>query len=303
MDLSVLETFLTIARLEHMTRAAAELHLTQPAVSAKLAKLEDQLGHKLFDRTPKGMRLTEAGEIFRVHARAILDEFDAGTSALAQLAGMQRGSLAIGGGATATTYLLPPLLGVFHARFPGIQLFVREQGSQSVLEDIARGILDIGVITLPTDPSSAPGPERAVDVEPWVRDELRLIVPNTHPLHGRTHFTWGDLDGASLVLFEAGSAVRDLLDAKMSDAHIKTDTVMELRSIESIKQMVAQGIGAAFVSKFALDANEGGLAAQDGGVTRDLAIVTRSGRAPSRAAAEFLSMMMDTTRSRAPGGR
>ncbi|MEM1350210.1 MAG: LysR family transcriptional regulator, partial [Myxococcota bacterium] len=88
MDLSTFETFLTIARLGHMTRAAQELHLTQPAVSAKLAKLEEQLGHKLFDRTPKGMRLTQAGEIFCVHARAILDEFDAGTSALDQLAGM-----------------------------------------------------------------------------------------------------------------------------------------------------------------------------------------------------------------------
>ncbi|MEM1347882.1 MAG: LysR family transcriptional regulator substrate-binding protein, partial [Myxococcota bacterium] len=194
------------------------------------------------------------------------------------------------GGATATTYLLPPLLGAFHARFPGIQLFVREQGSQSVLEDIARGVLDIGVITLPANPDEDPSAEHSVDVEPWVRDELRLIVPRAHPLYGHTHFAWEDLDGASLVLFEAGSVVRTLLDAKMSAAGISTETVMELRSIESIKQMVAQGIGAAFVSKFALDDDDGGLVARDG-VTRDLAIVTRSGRTPSRAASAFLELM------------
>ena len=67
MDLTTLESFLTLARIGHMTRAAAELHLTQPAVSAQLQKLEEQLGYRLFDRTPKGMVLTRAGEVWRQH--------------------------------------------------------------------------------------------------------------------------------------------------------------------------------------------------------------------------------------------
>ncbi len=216
MDIGNLQTFLTLAKIGHMTRAARQLHLTQPAVSAQLQKLEDELGQKLFDRTPKGMVLTEAGELWRTHVEEALATLLAGERALDELMGLERGALSIGGGATATTYLLPRLLGQFHARHPGIQLFVREQGSQIVLESVLAGELELGIVTLPVSTQKAP-----VHIEPWIEDELHLIVPRGHALASAKSFAWKDLEGESLVLFEAGSAVRDLIDGQLELSQTK----------------------------------------------------------------------------------
>ncbi|PIE19184.1 MAG: LysR family transcriptional regulator [Proteobacteria bacterium] len=285
MEITPLRSFLVLAREGHMTRAAKRLNLTQPAVSAQLRKLEGELGQALFHRTPKGLELTAAGRLFREYVDGALQRLDEGVEALRELAGLARGTLSIGGGATATTYLLPALLGEFHARHPSIRIYVREQGSSGVVEAVQSGRLDVGVVTLPA------GERRGgLVVEPWLEDELRLVVPRGHPLEGRRSFRWAELAGARLVLFEAGAAVRDLIDGRLSASGVEVETVMELRSIESIKQMVVQGIGAAFVSRYALPGGEGGLRCADGALTRTLALV-RTDRPPSAAAAEFIGLM------------
>lgn len=292
MDLNQLHAFVAVAREGHMTRAARQLHLTQPAVSAQISKLEDELGQKLFDRMPKGMVLTEAGKLFREYAEESLLHLDNAKLALDQLAGLEKGSLSVGGGATATTYLLPPILGRFHAEHPGIRFFVREQSSQQSVEDVLAGDLDLGIVTLPIKPpSSSSSAAGKLEVEPWVADELRLIVPPNHPASARDTFDWADLAGQPLVLFEAGSAVRDIIDRRISDAHIDVDIVMELRSIESIKQMVAQGIGSGFVSQFALGEQQEGLRCVENPISRKLAVIYASDRTQSPAAQAFLEMM------------
>jgi len=286
MEIGPLQSFLVIAEEGHMTRAAQRLHLTQPAVSAQLKRLEEELGQPLFHRTPKGLVLTQAGALFRGYVEDALMRLEDGAVALKRLAGLEQGTLSIGGGATATTYLLPALLGRFHERHPAIRIFVREQGSQSVVEAVLAGQLDLGVVTLPVD---EPGPRLAI--APWMEDELRLIVPPGHPLEGRSSFRWRDLAGSPLVLFEAHTSVRNLIDGRLAEAGTPVEIVMELRSIESIKEMVAQGIGAAFVSRYALRGDEAGLRCADGRLSRHLGIVHRADRALSAAADAFLSEM------------
>jgi len=286
-DLRTLESFVAVARERQMTRAASRLGLTQPAVSGQLARLEAELGTSLFHRTPKGMELTEAGRVFLEHVERALVDISDGVEALSELQGLARGRLAVGGGATATTYLMPPVLSRFHARYPGVHLFVREAGSRAVMSAVLAGELDLGVVTVSGEP-----PPR-LTVRPWMEDELVLIVPPGHRLEGRSTFAWGDLQGAQLVLFEAGSAVRERIDAALADAGVEPHIVMELRSIESIQQMVAQGIGAAFVSRFALGDGGRGLAPRTGAAAlrRDLAVVHRADRRLSRAARAFLEEM------------
>ena len=272
-----------------MTRAAHQRGLTQPAVSAQLSKLEELLGHVLFDRTPKGMVLTEAGRVFLAHVEGATSHLAAAQVELEQLSALEAGALAIGGGATATTYLLPPLLGRFHGLHPAVRLFVREQGSQSVVEAVQRGELDLGVVTLPI--STASGSQVKLAVEPWIEDELRLIVPPNHSLRRAASFEWSQLSGQPFVLFEAGSAVRSLIDRRLDDAGIRVEIAMELRSIESIKQMVAQGIGAAFVSRFALANIDQGVRCDNPTLQRDLAIIYRRDRTLGVAAQAFLRLM------------
>jgi DNA-binding transcriptional LysR family regulator len=130
-----------------------------------------------------------------------------------------------------------------------------------------------------------------LELRPWLDDELRLLVPKDWKLARRRTFQWQELDGVPFVGFEAGSAVRGLIDGRLRDAGVAVDVVMELRSIESIKQMVAAGIGAAFVSRYALGAKDRALDARDGNPSRQLALVTRSDRTLSPATTTFLSLL------------
>lgn len=280
-----IQAFLTIAREGHLTRAARRLHLTQPAVSAQLKRLEEEVGAQLFHRTPKGMVLTEAGSLFRRYAEEARTWLDDGKAALAGLANLEQGSLAIGAGATATTYLLPPLIRRYHDAHPGIRLTVREQGSAAVADGVRSGELDLGIVTLPVSD------DRGLELTPWRADELLLIVPPAHPLAGRSAFGWSDLDGQPLILFEADSAVRRLIDEALEQHAVQADPVMELRSIETIKQLVAQGIGAAFVSRYALMPGAGLRPRTGHPPRRDLAICRRADRAPSAATAAFLGAL------------
>lgn len=278
------QVFLAIAREGHLTRAARAVHRTQPAVSAQLKKLEEELGVALFHRTAKGMVLTEAGETYRRFVEEAATWLEDGRRALDDLGRLKHGHLSIGAGATATTYLLPPVLRRYHELYPGIRLQVREQGSAAVAEGVREGRLDLGVIT-------APG----VDLDglasrAWHTDQLRLIVPPDHALATRRRFRWPELAGQPMVLFEAGSAVRRLIDAAFENAGVHVEIAMELRSIESIKRMVAEGIGAGFVSGSALPDGDG-LVPEGPGLTRELAVVTRAARPPSRAAQAFLDEM------------
>lgn len=292
MDITLLRTFIVLAEEGHMTRTAARLHLTQPAISTQLAKLEEDLGQHLFDRTPKGMVLTNAGQTLLPYAQEIISRLTDARRALDQLAGLHTGSLSIGGGATATTYLLPSLIGKFHEKNPAIRFFVREQPSQNVVDDVYLGKLDLGIVTLPIRPPTGVSTlSGKLEIEHWVEDELRLLVPQNHPLTDHHQVTWKELNGMSLVLFEAGSTVRSLIDEHIAKARVSVDIVMELRSIESIKQMVAQGIGAAFVSQYALQNPEQAIRCTDPPLRRQLAFIYRSDRTQSVAARAFLDEM------------
>lgn len=280
-----LHAFLTIAREGHLTRAARKLHLTQPAVSAQLKRLEEELDVELFHRTPKGMELTEAGALFRRYVEEAATWLEDGRRALAGLAALEHGTLSVGAGATAATYLLPPLIRTYLDEFPGVRLHMREQGSAAVADGVRAGDLDVGIVTLPvTD-------ERGLEIRPWREDELLLIVPPDHPLAGRKHFAWADLEHQPLVLFEPETAVRRLIDRALEDRGIAVEAAMELRSIESIKQLVAQGVGAAFVSRYAIPEGVGLRPLEESPPRRDLGLCIRADRAPSPAAAAFMERL------------
>lgn len=304
MEFTPLRYLQTIARTGHMTKAARQLGVSQPALSTMLRKLEREVGAELMHRTPKGVELTEAGRVFLTHAEDALRRADDGLRAVRELLGLAAGSIRVGGGATAVGWLLPAAVSAFRASHPGVRFYVREAGSASVAASIASGELDLGLVTLPLPE----GARRSGDLltEPLMEDELRLIVPSRHALAARRSFRWSDLAGAAVVAFEAGSAVRDVID-RASTAHgVALDTVMELRSIDAIRRMVHAGVGVGFVSRLALSPDEG-LRCRDGGLTRPLALARSSARVPSPAVAEFERVLRQTAkapeRSKAPKSR
>jgi DNA-binding transcriptional LysR family regulator len=281
-ELRTMTQMAAIASHGHMTRAAQELGVSQPALSAALRKLEEELGTELFHRTGHGVELTEAGQVFLEHAQKTLRAAEQTSEAVRSLVGLETGSIKVGAGATATGYLLPSAIHAVRDEYPGLKFSIREAGSTAVAEGVISGELDLGIVTLPMDHPR--GEELMVVRE--IRDELRLIVPSGHRLDGKRSFGWKDLQGEAVVAFEAGSAVRELIDAAASDAGVSLEVVMELRSIESIVQMVNARIGIGFVSKFGLP-DKAGIRARGGGLTRTLGVVRRRDRFLSHAAGAF----------------
>ncbi|MBL0927716.1 MAG: LysR family transcriptional regulator [Phycisphaerales bacterium] len=299
MELTTLRQVRAIAQHGHVTRAAHALGISQPALSAMLKKLEADLGLELFHRTGRGVELTEAGRVFLRHAEDALRASEQARRAVRALAGLEGGSIALGGGATAITCLLPPVISAFRRAHPGLRFSVREAGSRAVAQGVLSGELDLGIVTLPLE-----GPGTAdLLVRPWAEDALKLIVPPGHRLSGARSFRWKDIAaGEPMIAFEAGSAVRMVIDRALAEHGVSPDVVMELRSIEGIKRMVEAGVGMALVSRFALGPGEG-LDCREGGVSRSLAIVRRRDRVPSPAAAAFEKLLIGSAPGGPAGGR
>jgi len=277
-----------IARFGHMTRAAESLGVSQPALSAALRKMEDELGTELFHRTGLGVETTEAGKVFIEHAKVTIRAGERAREAVRELVGLESGSIKVGAGATATGYLLPAAIHAVRDEYPGLKFSIREAGSLAVAEGVVSGELDLGIVTLPVDHPR--GEELMVVHE--ISDELMLIVPTGHKLDGRKSFRWGDLEGESVIAFEAGSAVRGILDSAALSHGVNLEVVMELRSIEAIVQMVRAGIGVGFVSRFGIEEGEG-IRAKDGRLTRTLGVVRRRDRFLSHAAGAFERALLE----------
>ena len=277
-----------------MTRAAEALGVSQPALSAMLRKLEDELGAPLFDRTGRGVEPTAAGAAFIEHAREAIRAVDAGVRAVRELEGLEAGTVRIGGGATATGSLVPDAVGTLRHDHPALRFLVREAGSAAVAAAVVSGELEIGIVTLPV---RIPDAGELITVA-TAEDELRLITPPGHRLADRTSFRWDDLRGEPVIGFEAGSAVRALVDDAAAAHGVTLDIVMELRSIQSIRRMVETGVGVGFVSRFALSADQPGLSAEQGAITRTLGVVRRRDRVPSAAVAAFERALLATIEGR-----
>jgi DNA-binding transcriptional LysR family regulator len=292
MELTPLRYFQAIARHQHLTRAARELGVTQPALSAMLKKLEKHVGTPLVHRSGRGVALTEPGKAFLAHAEEAIRRAEQAVQIAREMAGLQQGHIRVGAGATATGYILPRVIGAMRQVHPGLRFYIREAGSAAVAEAVASGELDLGIVTLPVHTTD----DRAVTTRPLIDDDLRLIVPPGHGLAGKRSFRWSDLAGQPVVAFEAGSAVRELIDAAALAAGVELTVVMELRSIEAIRAMVAAGIGVGLVSRFAIPASEG-LTCRDSDLKRKLAIIKPAGRRLSPAAEAFEGMLLKAVRS------
>lgn len=284
MELTQLRYFREIARAGHMTKAARTLGVSQPALSAMLRKLEAEVGTSLLHRTGKGVELSEAGKVFLRHADESVRRADEGLHEVRRLSGLETGSIRTGAGATAASYILPSVVSDMRRAHPGLKFYVREMGSSAIVEAILNGELDLGIVTLPVRGVGA----KQLVLRSLVDDELRLITPPRHKLAKETSFRWSDLKGESVIGFEAGSAVREVVDQAAAASGITLDVVMELRSIQSIQQMVAAGVGVGFVSRLS-DAPKRlpSLTPKSEPLIRELAIVRRSDHTPSTAVAEF----------------
>ena len=210
---------------------------------------------------------------------------------------LEGGTVRIGGGATAVSFLLPGAIAAFQAEHPGVRFQVREAGSREVAEDVISGRLELGVVTLPVS-------LRELDVHPLVEDHIVLVARRDHPLVRLRRPQVSHLEGLGVVGFEAGSAIRQIVDGALRAAGVEMNVVMELRSIPAILRMVATTGSPGFVSQLGMD--EDGevqaLGVHGLDIRRRLALIARRGASLSPAAASFAERLRTEAGGAVPAG-
>lgn len=246
MTLEQLRIFVAVAAREHVTRAAADLHLTQSAVSAAIAALEARYATKLFDRVGRGIILTEAGRLFLVEARAVLARAEGAEKILIDLADLTRGSLKIAASQTIGNYWLPPLLHRFRCAHPGVALALAIDNTAGVARRVHEGEVDIGLVEGEVE-------DARLSVRAVAEDELALVAAPDHPwVKSGPPPGWR---GARWVLREPGSGTRAMLEAAlaaMGATIAAADVALELPSNEAVCAAVAAGAGVTLMSRLAV---------------------------------------------------
>lgn len=248
LDLRQLESFADVAELGSFSAAADRAGLTQPAISQQIRQLERQLGVQLIERTGRRAHLTPAGEDLLVHAHRIREQVELALDALAPHRNGSAGRLRIGTGATACIHLLPEVLGKIRHDMPGVDITVRTGDTPDILRLLEDNAIDAAVVTLPAG-------GRSIDTIPVYRDELVAVFPPGEPV-AAGEITPEFLATKPLLLYKGGNT-RKLVDRWFGAAGQTARPVMELASVEAIRQLVGAGLGMAILPRLAVQENNG----------------------------------------------
>jgi DNA-binding transcriptional LysR family regulator len=284
-------TFATVAEHSNISRAALALHLSQPAVSGQLRQLQDEFGEPLYQREGRGIRLTSAGEQLAVYATRIRETIGQARAYRNALRGLERGTLRIGASTTPASYLLPYLIAEFHRQHPDVTVHTIDGNTAEIVA--ALGSLDIAMIEGPVGADLPPGTE----VTAWREDEIVAIAPSGHPLSAASGaVTLEAVCAHSLVLREAGSGVRQLVERACARAGVQMRVALEIAGVEGVKEAVRAGMGIGFVSAMSMRHEDGALQRlkiAPEPLTRRFSILMPHGAAASRAAARFYALCVE----------
>ncbi len=291
LNLHLLRLFVAVARHGGFSRAAAALHISQPAVSKGVREFEAQVGHRLLERGAGGVTLTAAGSVLLREAAPLFAAERAAEESLAELRGLRRGTLVVGASTTIATYVLPPILGAFHREHPGVALRLVSANTDAIAARLLARELDVALVEGPVD---LPG----IQVEPWRDEALILITAPNHRLAGRV-VDAAMLSAEIMIVREPGSGTRTVAAAALAQFGVTPREMLEVGSTEAIKQVVAAGLGIALVpAASATDQIALGrlrvLTARDFAPRRALIKLSLPGRQPSAAAARFEAKLLVT---------
>jgi DNA-binding transcriptional LysR family regulator len=244
MTLEQLRVFVAVAERQHVTRAAEALNLTQSAVSAAIAALEDRHETKLFNRVGRGIELTDAGRLFLAEAKAVLARVQAAELALAEVSGLKSGTLYVQASQTIASFWLPRHLVAFRRAYPGIDVRVSIGNTAQVAAAIHAGTAELGFVEGEVlDP--------ALVSRPVARDQMIVVVGADHPWARRKIVKAAEIAETEWVLREQGSGTRSVFEQALTGFGIRFSDLriaMELPSNEAVRAAVEAGMGATAIS-------------------------------------------------------
>jgi DNA-binding transcriptional LysR family regulator len=287
MDFDQLETFLEVARLSSFSRAAEKRFRTQPAISAQIRALEDEVNAKLLDRSGGRVSLTASGKVFQQYAEQMVEARKDMLSAVADTESIPRGAIVVGANEGTCLHILPEVFSEFKKRYPDVSVAIKRADYARILESVIDNSVDFGIVSLPVSDSR-------LTVVLIHRDELVIIVPPPHPLAQQESATVAEVAKFPMVMPKGGHT-RDALEDLFREHKVKPRYTMELDSSELLKRFVAADAGVGFIAR--LQAMEDvrantlvALSIADATIRRDLALVFRKDKALSRAALAFIDI-------------
>jgi len=245
LTLRQLKVFESVARHLNYTRAAEELHLTQPAVSMQIKQLEGSLGAPLFEQLGKRIHLTETGQEVLGYARAINQQLDELETVLNRIKGLGGGRLRISV-ATTANYFIPTLLGSFSRRYPDVTVSLDVTNRETLLQQLSENSVDLVIM-------GQPPAEADVDAEAFMDNPLVVVAPPDHPLAGKKKIPLARLQEETFLVRETGSGTRIAMERFFSERGIRLKTGMEVGSNEAIKQSVQAGLGLGLLSRATIE--------------------------------------------------
>ncbi len=285
-----LKVFRVVARLLSFTRAAEELHLSQPAVSMQIKQLEESVGIPLFEQLGKKIFLTEAGKEVYQYSRNVAQQLEEMEMVLDNLKGMESGRLKISV-ATTAHYFAPSLLGSFSRRFPGINISLDVTNRRDLLDQLAENEVDLVIM-------GRPPKEMDLEAHLIMDNPLVIVAPPDHPLARERQIPLKRLEQEVFLVREEGSGTRSAMERFFAQHQIEVNTGMEVSSDEAIKQSVQAGLGLGLLSihTVGMELELGRLRVLDVvefPIMRHWYVVHRRGKRLSQAAEEFKRFMVE----------
>ena len=285
-----LHVFQAVAQHLSFTRAADELHLSQPAVSMQVRQLEDSVGLPLFEKTGKQISLTEAGHELYHYSQNIRRELEEAEEVMESMKGLNRGHLKIAVASTIN-YYAPRLLAAFSKKYPGINLSLLVTNREALVQALKENEEDLVLMGQPPE-------EMELEWEPFMENPLVVIAAPDHPLAGKKNISMETLAKETFVMREQGSGTRIAIEKLFDKSGLTIRPGMEMTRNEAIKQAVRAGMGVSIVSTHTieLELETGRLAildVKDFPLIRHWHLVYRKGKRLSPAARAFRDFVME----------
>ncbi|MEV0277362.1 LysR substrate-binding domain-containing protein [Streptomyces sp. NPDC050610] len=290
MQLHQLRYFAAVAETRHFTHAAERLHVAQPSLSQQIRALERELGADLFHRARGNITLTDAGEALLPLARQILADTETAHREVQEVAQLRRGRVRLGAPPSLCASLVPDVLRAYHARYPGIELLVDEDGSQDLVRTLAAGELDLALIITPLA-----GGAPALAATELLREDLVAVSSYVSPAPAPAPLRVADLQGHPMVMFRRGYDLREYTIAACRAAGFEPSFTVEGGEMDPVLGFVRAGLGLAVVP--GMVAARSGLRvtpfapAED--MRRTIAVAHRKDVAPPRSARELKHVLLE----------
>ena len=282
-DLDQLQAFVAVAERGSFRAAAEQIHLSAPALSRRIERLETSLGARLFNRTTREVELTSLGRSFLERARAALDDLESAMLGISDIAQTRSGRVTVACVPSAAAHFLPSVVRTFSEQYPGIRLKVLDDAYNQVLSSVLSGEADFGI-------SFMHGKVPGIDFEPIQTDPFVLALRRDHRLASRKSVAWSELEGERMIAVSRSSGNRQVLDDALARAGVNPEISFEVSHIATLIGMVDAGLGVAVVPRMALPSAHAtltGISLRRPSADRVLGLVTRHGSALRPAAEVF----------------